>query len=300
MYRNMIRRSALCGMNTFAAILSVALMTSCSEMPEAELPASAGTIEGPSEIVEGSTIELKVGEIAEADIYRWYCDGRFLKDTGKGILIADKEGIYSVMGVNDFGEGPASPEKTVSLIPDFNIFINRLVGKWNVRERIVIKEGDTDRLYNNDHIITVTKIDDMTISISNFSYANENPEIENNGDTVIATVDNENETIQLPLSWKFIPTWYNGLETELCPTIKEKFADNVGLPFPAQSFEEIEVDGKRFLRMTMKTGDLYAEVGGVYMNQTYMIATTLEGQYIGHFAYYIGTEWTKPVAKGSR
>lgn len=271
----------------------IALVAGCSEIRKAGLPAPAGVIDGPSEIVEGTSIELRVEKIDNADIYRWYRNGRFLSDTDNGCLITGLEGNYSVMGVNGLGEGAVSPEKTVSLKPDLNIFINRLVGKWDVREYIVIKEGEIDKIYNNDHIVTITKIDNETISISNFCEANADPENEVNGDTVVAVVDNDNETIRIPVSWKFTPTWYKGLDTELCPTINEKFGENVGLPFPEQHFETVETEGGTRLRMTMKTGDLVAEVGGVVMNHTYIIALTHEGQYSGHFAYFIGTEWTK-------
>lgn len=82
------------------------------------LPAAAGAIQGPDSIIQGGFIELSVSSIDGADTYRWYLDGKEIRNDESQTLTATKAGIYKVAGVNAAGEGEHSPNHTVKWIEE--------------------------------------------------------------------------------------------------------------------------------------------------------------------------------------
>lgn len=295
------------------AVLSVVVLTVAAGCDDGEVlsttPADATTIAGPDGFFEGETAGLTVEKIPYATSYRWYKGGEVIPGATGRTLTVSEIGVYRVAGVNALGEGKASPAKSIRALT----FTDRWVGEWDCTEYWVKpgENGAPEELYNNNHKVTIIRTGDLSenkIAIVNFFEANppgtysafattyvyEGVTYPANGDTIVATVDEENKTMQIPTAWFFTPTWKPGLNTELCPLIYDSgFADNVGEAFPPQQFVE-EADGT--LKMVMKTGSLVATVGSeqTEYNQTYMIALTSSATgYLTHFARAIGTVWTK-------
>lgn len=83
------------------------------EKPKNELPADAGTLSQTP--LEDGTVELSVAAIERADSYRWYKDGEKVLETPSNSYIATESGVYKVAGVNEYGEGKASEEVTLTI-----------------------------------------------------------------------------------------------------------------------------------------------------------------------------------------
>jgi hypothetical protein len=228
-------------------------------------------------------------------------------ETGNTLTVS-AAGTYRVAGVNSLGEGKASPAKTIRALT----FTDRLVGEWDCKEFWVQQDPATqaDKLYTNDHTVYIIRTGELwenKIAIYNFFEANPpgtytafaetitNGEhtIRANGDTVVATVDEENKKILIPTSWQFTPTWVMGLNTELCPMIYDSnYSDNVGEAFPPQTVVELPDGG---LKVEMVVGPLVAYIGKEQTPYpyTYLIAQTASIGYVSRFAVGIGTTWTK-------
>ncbi len=97
-----------------AVLLASSTMVSCGPKDEPK-PAAAGEIQGPTEVEEGSSIELSIATIKNADTYKWYKDGTMMQNTASRTLTVTAAGTYKVAGVNDQGEGAASANHVVTL-----------------------------------------------------------------------------------------------------------------------------------------------------------------------------------------
>lgn len=271
----------------FLALVGV-LSLACDKL---DLPAAAGTIEGPDKLFEGHSITLGIGAIEGATTYKWTKDGGNIQHSASRTLIVTQAGTYCVVGVNAAGHGQASAAKTI-VLSDEQLLIDRMAGRWNVSEYGVNPQTNTPFL--NDHVVTITKIDDQTVEIANFTWANYPDETGEFGDTVRATIDSDAGTMTFFPDSQFIPSWAEDYATFLSPAIEKNLGDNLGLPFPPQTFTEDE-NGK--LQMTMKTGNLIYELTiGTETKKlpvTYLITTMQLGVYTGSLAYYVGTTWTK-------
>ena len=84
-----------------------------------KVPEAAGAIEGKEQGTPGETIVLTVAEIPHARTYKWYCDGKEVQNTEERTLSVIAGGVYAVAGENGLGEGPKSPEKTVTYTKDY-------------------------------------------------------------------------------------------------------------------------------------------------------------------------------------
>lgn len=271
------------------------------------MPADASEIAGPEGFYDGETATLTIEEIPYADSYKWYKGNDEIADATGLTLTVSEEGIYRVAGVNEAGEGKASPAKSIRQLT----FTDRWVGEWACTERWIEpgQNGAADALHTNDHTVTIIRtgdLDEHKIAIVNFFEANPpgtytafantilwNGQIQAaSGDTVVAVIDELNETMQIPTGWLMTPSWMKGFNTALCPLIYDSsYADNVGEDFPPQKFVE-EEDGT--IRMVMETGPIMATVGSQQIPFTYMIALTSNAQgYETLVASAIGTVWTK-------
>lgn len=84
--------------------------------PAIRLPGAAGKISGENAILPGGAIVLSIGRVERAITYKWYKDGEEVQHGYSLTLDVTETGTYKVAGVNDLGEGEASPDKVVSLV----------------------------------------------------------------------------------------------------------------------------------------------------------------------------------------
>ena len=295
-----------------AAILAFAGCEQAAlELPEdgfAVTPADAGALSGPEGFYEGGTATLTVPEVEYATSYKWYKGNSAIEGQTGRTLTVSEIGVYRAAGVNSMGEGAASPAKIIRTLT----FTDKLVGEWSCKEYWVRFESESDpgTLYSNDHTVYIIRTGEPwenKIAIYNFFEANPPGTytafaetitngvqiIKANGDTVVATVDEENRQILIPTGWQFTPTWELGLGTELCPMIYDSnYADNLGEAFPPQDVEELPDGG---LKLEMVVGPLLAYIGPSQVPHpyTYMITQTSSIGYWRRFAVAIGTTWTK-------
>lgn len=291
------------------AVLSVGCDKSDDSALSLVLPADATEISGPDGYYEGEPAEITAPEIEYADTYVWYEGNRVIPGATERTLVVSEEGIYRVAGVNELGEGKASPAKPMRLLT----FTDRLTGDWDCTE-FWVQPGENeaqDTYQRNPHVITIIRTGELwenKIAIVNFFQANppgyysafaellvyDGVYYTAKGDTVVATVDEETRTIRIPTGWQFTPSWTLGTTTELCPMIYDSsYADNYGEAFPPQEVTELE-DGT--LRVNMVVGPLVAYVGSdqTPYPHTYMIATTSSNYgFVRRIANVFGTVWTK-------
>ncbi len=284
----------------FAALGAVALSATSCDDPAREngepvgIPAAAGEISGPSTVYAGYSIALTVNEIADATTYKWYKDGLAYQNARSRELTVTEPGIYRVAGINRFGEGVPSPEKTISASSETPL-IERMVGKWDVHEYIA--NPNNNKVDYNDHVITIKKVNDNTIEISNFTWRNyPDPDgIGEMGDTLKAQIDNENGTMYILPPAQFIPTWAEDRATLLSPVISAVETENVGREFPRQNIAE-NSDGD--LEIVFQTGNQTKVINidqstSITVPVTYFVATVQADFYTGSVAYYLDTVWTK-------
>lgn len=112
------------------------------------LPGEAGTIKAT---VNGiGAFLLSVKPIKNATSYRWTRDGEVVQESTAKSLHTRQSGVYTVTGINDFGEGKGSPEISVTPISEvFNILTEECIPDRNLREYIRQKYvPDSDELTN--------------------------------------------------------------------------------------------------------------------------------------------------------
>ncbi len=101
----------------FAVVLvTISTMVSCRPIEAKIKPAAAGEIQGPITILAHGSIELRIAAIRDAKTYKWYKDGVEVQNRFDRRLFVYAAGTYKVVGVNMYGEGPASPEHVVTLV----------------------------------------------------------------------------------------------------------------------------------------------------------------------------------------
>ncbi len=258
-----------------------------------KFPAVAGEITVSGPLYDGYSITLSIDEIAEAITYKWYKDGLQYQNTASRELTVSEQGIYRVAGVNKQGEGVSSPEQEIVFSTE-KLLIDRMVGTWNAKEYIAFPNNNSVRF--NNHTVTIRKVDDKTVEISNFTWRNyPDPtgagEI---GDTLKAQIDNENSTMYILPPAQFLPTWVEDYATLLLPAFSEVTSENVGRQFPLQTVTE---DGNGGLRIVFYTGDHTKNINAngttITVPITYYVATTQRGFFTGTLAYYMDTVWTK-------
>lgn len=273
------------------SVISVACDNGGSETPAEKLPAAAGIIEGPDKVMEGYSITLSVGHIDGADTYKWTKDGAHIQHSVSRTLEVTEVGVYRVAGVNSGGTGEPSEPKTV-VLSDEKFLIDRMVGKWDVTEYIA--NGFNGNVTENNHVITITKIDSETVEISNLTWRNYPNDEGEFGDTVSATIDSDAGTMTIFPNSEFTPTWVEDYATILSPAIHTSPGENLGLAFPAQTFTEDE-NGK--LKVEIITGDLTKQLNlgseTITVPVSYLVTTMRASVYTGTLAYYLGTTWVK-------
>lgn len=258
------------------------------------LPASAGPISGPGTIYAGYSLTLTVDQIDGATTYKWYKEDRQYQNSRSRELTVTEPGVYRVAGVNGFGEGKSSPEKTVVVSAEAPL-IDRIVGKWNATEYIANPRNNS--VGNNDHVVTIKKVNGNTVEISNFTWRNyPDPNGEGDaGDTLKARIDNEAGTLYILPPAQFLPSWVTDYATLLSPAYSLVPGENSGYEFPLQTIAEDASSGK--LRIVFKTGDLTKDIldgsTTITVPITYIVTAVQLDIYAGSLAYYLDTVWTK-------
>ncbi len=175
-------------------------------------------------------------------------------------------------------------------LPTTNITsIDELVGDWNVSEGFT---QDGQSYYNNPHVITITKIDENTIEIDNFTNGRVLfPNATTWGDKVTATINGDMEMILGVLPVVSEPGWAGySATTRLFPFVAGNVQGCWPMTFPAQEFGKLP-DGS--IVMEMYTAN-YAFSGGPRL--TYGVADATEsGEFDGLWLYCVETVWTKPA-----
>lgn len=99
------------------------------------LPGDAGNIKAT---VNGiGAFLLSVEPIKNATSYRWTRDGEVVQESTATSLHTRRSGVYTVTGINDFGQGKSSPEISVNPITEvFNILTEEYIPDKNLREYI--------------------------------------------------------------------------------------------------------------------------------------------------------------------
>lgn len=99
------------------------------------LPADAGNIK--AEVNGLGAYLLSVAPISNAETYKWMKDGVTVQESTTTCFPATETGVYSVVGVNSYGEGRASSGIRVSPITeDFNILTEEFIPDRKLREYI--------------------------------------------------------------------------------------------------------------------------------------------------------------------
>lgn len=99
------------------------------------LPGDAGNIKAVPDGIGGYSLTIK--PISNATSYRWIKDGKTVQESTAFSYYANESGKYSVVGVNDMGEGKASPEIQVTPITTvFNILTDEFIPDGILREHI--------------------------------------------------------------------------------------------------------------------------------------------------------------------
>jgi hypothetical protein len=111
--------AALSRIGLVASLFATSIfVTSCDKdqpVEELQLPAVAGEIGGPEEVIDGQSITLTVDQIANAATYRWFKDEVEVQNTDAKTLEVTEAGSYMVAGVNKKGQGAASEAHVVTL-----------------------------------------------------------------------------------------------------------------------------------------------------------------------------------------
>lgn len=112
------------------------------------LPGDAGNIK--AEVNGIGAFLLSVHPIKNATSYRWTRDGKIIQESTAISLHTRESGVYTVTGVNDFGEGKSSPEISVNPVTEvFNILTEECIPDKNLRAYIKQKYvPDSDVLTN--------------------------------------------------------------------------------------------------------------------------------------------------------
>lgn len=112
------------------------------------LPGDAGNIK--AEVNGIGAFLLSVNPIKNAKVYRWTRNGEVVQESTAKSLHTKQAGVYTVTGVNDFGEGKSSLGIEVNPISEvFNILTEEYIPDRNLREFIRQKYvPDNDVLTN--------------------------------------------------------------------------------------------------------------------------------------------------------
>lgn len=103
-------------------LVAAPLFTACSDneepdpTPAKQVPAKAGAITLTE--LDNESVELTVAAVTGAETYRWYKDGKKVKDTTTPSYVATESAKYKVAGMNSEGEGETSDEVLVTLMKD--------------------------------------------------------------------------------------------------------------------------------------------------------------------------------------
>jgi hypothetical protein len=207
-------------------------------------------------------------------------------------LEIDEPGTYRVAASNSFGEGAPSPDKIV-VADERGALIDRMTGKWDVHEYFVNMNAPNN-IYTNDHVITITKVDRLTIEISDFSGTNDPETPGRYGDTVTAEVDNYTGTMRITSPVLLTPSWAADQATMLLPAFSNVIGENMGREFPVQTITE-DAGGK--LKMVLKTGERTQQIntgsGTITAPVTYLVISYQMAEITRIFSYYLDTVWTK-------
>lgn len=112
------------------------------------LPGDAGNIK--AEVNGIGAFLLSVSPVKNATSYRWTRDGEVVQESTATSLHTKQAGVYTVTGINDFGEGKSSPEISVNPINEvYNILTEECIPDKNLREYIKQKYvPDSEQLTN--------------------------------------------------------------------------------------------------------------------------------------------------------
>ncbi|MDR1346971.1 MAG: hypothetical protein LBJ63_00865 [Prevotellaceae bacterium] len=216
-----------------------------------------------------------------ATSYVWTKDGVLINGETAATLIVTAAGVYASAGVNANGTGAYSAGKTVT-ITACSSFIDDLVGSWNVEDFYIYNTS----AYDNNHTITVEKINATTVKIHNFfedSY----------DDAVTATVDNTARTITIAYQ-EIIPTWLTGYNTYLAAVRESIFCDNVN-----EGIGTLNVAGAGENLSITFPGTYNATIDGTPYPITHVWLGMQSSACAGNFGYDAGTVWTKQSASGT-
>jgi hypothetical protein len=186
---------------------------------------------------------------------------------------------YTGPGRN-FPEIPEPPKPTVPITS-----IDQLVGTWDVEQKIFRYVGGGSFMPSKlTHTLTISKVDDKTIKIENFSGARifyKDPVI---GDDIKATINGNLEMI-IPTNVELIPSWQGDGTSHFIPySGSGGYGDGWNVPFPPQAFGKT-ADGDIVMRMNI---DYLAHVH------------TGDPDFDGTYFFSSDVVWTKPASGSSR
>ncbi|MDR1198116.1 MAG: hypothetical protein LBK94_03765 [Prevotellaceae bacterium] len=217
-----------------------------------------------------------------ATSYVWTKDNVLISGETAATLIVTAAGVYAAAGVNANGTGAYSAAKTVTFTA-CSSFIDDLVGTWDVEDIFIANNN----AYDNNHTITVEKINATTVKIHNFYE-------DDYDDVVTATVDNAARTITIAYQ-EISPTWLAGYNTYLAALrVSTTFCDNIN-----QGIGTLNVAGTGNNLSITFPGTYDVTVDGDPYPVTHFWLATQSGACAGNFGYDAGTVWTKQSASGT-
>ncbi|MDR2126347.1 MAG: hypothetical protein LBP63_05925 [Prevotellaceae bacterium] len=265
------------GAGTFSAVKNVTINTCITAAEQATITGDAANTCPEVTVVLTATAN-------GATSYEWKKDGTVINGETAATLTVTESGAYTAAGVNSAGTGTFSAVKNVTINACSSVFIDDLVGDWDaVGFYITASTGD---VANNDHTISIEKINATTIKIHNF--------LEDGYDDVVtATVDNTARTITIAYQ-EITPTWLTGYNTYLAALVSTTFCDNEN-----QSIGTVNVAGTG-QNLSVTFSGMYAQtIDGVQYPVTSLWLATQSGVCAGGFGYNAGTVWTKQSASGT-
>lgn len=214
-----------------------------------------------------------------ASKFEWYKDGEVIEGQDSPSYSVTESGSYAAAAV--YGTRLATPSEARQVTIVECPFIDAITGQWDAGERM-IWYGD---VYNNNHIVTIEKVDDTTIEIYNFTGENISQQ------TVTATVDNEARTITIPYQ-EIITADTDNTYSMYLASLEHNFPGaNIGV-----GIGTVTAEGKgKGMTFTFPSPRQVGDRGGNSYNGTWqtLAIETASDTYMGQAVVGVETVWTK-------
>lgn len=152
-------------------------------------------------------------------------------------VVIEKNETYQQRTANLTVTAGSTQIKTVTINQEAEIkdepgngdFIESLIGRWEVIEIVFTSDQSGNPItYPENYITTIAKVDDNTISITNFNGDNAGGNSGKTGKIVVnATVSEKDETITL-VSQELKPAWWTGCKTYVGAYLNDDFEGSMG------------------------------------------------------------------------